>query len=282
MECANAQNRPRRRYTRLLLAFSLVGSPCLERTQTIPNSPTVFRTAVPLVHSDIRLFFPQKPTFQTDTFHQSSDDDTPGLSQDDRKFLDILSTGITITEEGSIELPLPLKSCDLPNNRIPVLMRTKTTLARLKGQPTKLQSCIESMEKNLKCGYIEKVPPEQISSPSWCLPIFAVTHPKKKKVRMVFDASARFSGTSLNDKLFQGPDLNNQLRGVLLRFRERPIAFGGDIQDMFNTFKVPVNQRKYLQFYWFEKITLTGLLVSSGRPLMCLVVIAALLLQVLV
>ena len=237
------------------LGFSLVDSPCLKRTQTIPNSPTVFRTAVPLVHSDIRLFFPQKPTLQTDAFHQSSDDDTPGLSQDDRKFLDILSTGITITEEGSIELPLPLKSCDLPSNRIPVLMRTKTTLARLKGQPTKLQSCIESMEKNLKCGYIESVPPEQISSPSWCLPIFAVTHPKKKKVRMVFDASARFSGMSLNDELFQGPDLNNQLRlrGVLLRFRERPIAFGGDIQDMFNTFKVPVNQRNYLQFNWFEE-----------------------------
>ena len=116
------------------LGFTLVGSPCLERTQTIPNSPTVFRTAVPLVHSDIRLFFPQKPTFQTDAFHQSSDDNTPGLSQDDRKFLDILSTGISITEEGSIELPLPLKSCDLPDNRIPFLMRTKTTLAHLKGQ----------------------------------------------------------------------------------------------------------------------------------------------------
>ena len=57
---------------------------------------------------------------------------------------------------------------------------------------------------------------------------------------------------SLNDALYQGPDLNNHLQGVLLRFREGPVAFASDIQDMFCHFKVPVYQRDLLRFFWFQ------------------------------
>ena len=56
---------------------------------------------------------------------------------------------------------------------------------------------------------------------------------------MVFDCSARFGGTSLNDKLLQGLDLTNRLVGVLTRFREEPIAFMGDIDAMFHHVRVP-------------------------------------------
>ena len=53
-----------------------------------------------------------------------------------------------------------------------------------------------------------------------------VYHPKKsEKIRVVFDCSAKFEGTSLNDQLMQGPDLTNSLVGVLTQFRQEPIAF---------------------------------------------------------
>ena len=87
----------------------------------------------------------------------------------------------------------------------------------------------------------------------WYLPIFCVEQPKKSKFRLVFDAAARYHGTSLNDNLLSGPDLGNQLRGVLIRFREQPIAFAADIEGMFSNFKVPAEQCDLLRFFWFKE-----------------------------
>ena len=49
--------------------------------------------------------------------------------------------------------------------------------------------------------------------------IIGVVNPKKpEKLRVVFDCAAKYKGRSLNEELLQGPDLNNTLVGVLLRF----------------------------------------------------------------
>ena len=69
----------------------------------------------------------------------------------------------------------------------------------------------------------------------WCLPHHPVFHPRKPgKVRVVFDCAAKFLGVSLNDMLLQGPDLNNNLIGVLMRFREEPVAVVADIESLFH------------------------------------------------
>lgn len=52
--------------------------------------------------------------------------------------------------------------------------------------------------------------------------------------RVVFDCAAKFVETSLNDNLLQGPDLINNLVGVLLRFRQDCIALIADIKGMFH------------------------------------------------
>ena len=77
-------------------------------------------------------------------------------------------------------------------------------------------------------------------------------HSKKpEKIRVVFDRSAQLQGMSLNSELLQGPDLTNNLVGILLRFRQDPVAVMGDVQSMFHQVRVPVEDRDFLRFLWW-------------------------------
>ncbi|KAL9958201.1 hypothetical protein ACROYT_G035182 [Oculina patagonica] len=57
-----------------------------------------------------------------------------------------------------------------------------------------------------------------------------------------------FQETSLNNELFQGPDLTNDLVGVLIRFRQEPVAVMGDVQAMFYQVRVPKADQDLLRF----------------------------------
>lgn len=48
----------------------------------------------------------------------------------------------------------------------------------------------------------------------------------------MFDCAANFLGVSLKDMLLQGPDLNNNLTGVLMRFPEEPVVVVANIESM--------------------------------------------------
>ena len=87
----------------------------------------------------------------------------------------------------------------------------------------------------------------------WYIPHHGVYHPKKpEKIRVVFDCSAEFKGETLNKYLLQGPDLTNNLVGVLFRFRQEPVAFMCDIESMFHQVGVSEEYRDLLRFLWWE------------------------------
>ena len=68
----------------------------------------------------------------------------------------------------------------------------------------------------------------------------------------MFDFSAVCDRQSLNQQLLQGPDLTNNLTGVLCRFRQERIAFMCDTQAMFHQVKVDVEHRNLLRFLWWD------------------------------
>ncbi|KAL7879005.1 hypothetical protein AOLI_G00099790 [Acnodon oligacanthus] len=110
------------------------------------------------------------------------------------------------------------------------------------------------MQETITHGDAERVPHEDIhKTPAWYIPHHGVYHPQKPgKMRVVFDCSAKFQGTSLNDHLLTGPELTNTLVGVLVHFRRGQVAVMCDIERMFHQFHVKTEDQDYLRFLWWE------------------------------
>lgn len=230
------------------IGWALVGSVCKANYRQVSSTE----------HWSLCPSVPDKPkvSIYNDSFAAHPDDELPGLSQDDVKFIHKISSNIRVNDEGNITMPLPFRQDDvkLPDNRSPVYCRMRTTLAKIKRDPNQLQQCITSMEANIKAKHIEEVPPQSNSTPGkvWYIPVFAVTHPKKGKIRIVWDSKASYKGVSLNNQLLSGPDVNTQLATVLLRFRKGEIAFTGYIESMFYAFHLEQQDRDFTRFFWWK------------------------------
>ena len=60
------------------------------------------------------------------------------------------------------------------------------------------------------------------------------TPSKPRKICVVFDCSAAYKGRFINKELLSGPDLTNQVIGVLTIFREEKIAFMADVEAVYH------------------------------------------------
>ena len=111
----------------------------------------------------------------------------------------------------------------------------------------------ETMQGYVDKGFAERLSEHDLDDNNcWYLPHNAVSHPRKaNKVRVVFDCAARYSGTSLNEQLLTGPDLLNNLFGVLTRFRKGKVTLLADIESMYHQVLVDPQDRKYLKFLWW-------------------------------
>jgi len=131
------------------------------------------------------------------------------------------------------------------------------SLGRRLGRDRELHDRYRSgIQDLLLKGFAEVVPDEEIEGKNgrtWYLPHHNVVNPNKPdKLRIVFDCAAEYAGTSLNKKVLQGPDLTNKMIGVLLKFREGPVAVMGDIEAMFHQVRVSPQHRDALRFLWWK------------------------------
>ena len=181
------------------------------------------------------------------------------MSRDDLKFMNIVEDSVVQCADGHYQVSLPLRNRNvkMPVNRSQA-ERSASYLKRKLSSDTKLRDdYVAFLEEVIRAGYAEKVPQNVLDRSDgkvWFIPHHGVYHHKKPdKIRVVFNCSAQFHGTSLNNELFQGPDLTNSLVGVLIRFRQDPVAVMGDVQSMFHQVRVPEEDRDLLRFLWWPK-----------------------------
>lgn len=203
---------------------------------------------------------PAEDKLGQDVFVRTEDDNKPALSFEDEKFLEIMQAEFQRDEQNSWIAPLPFKSPRprLPNNRAQALSRLHSLQRTLNKNPQMKEQFVAFMEKLFDNRHAEEAPPLHENEECWYLPIFGVYHPQKSgQIRVVFDSSAQEDGVSLNSVLLSGPDLNNSLLGVLLRFRKEVVALTADIQQMFYGFLVREDHRNFLRFLWHKDNDLT-------------------------
>ena len=164
--------------------------------------------------------------------------DSVGDSVEDLRALKVMKES-SVMVYGHYEVALPWRSSPpvLPNNRRLAEARLGYLKKRLEREEALLERYIETVSDYIAKGYakeVKRIPSdvsadaatkeERSNEPIWYLPHHAVLHPcKKDKVRVVFDCAARYGETSHNEQLLQGPDLTNNLVGVLTRFRQEEV-----------------------------------------------------------
>ena len=151
-------------------------------------------------------------------------------------------------------MPLPFRErpC-LPDNKQLAAVRLSHLKRKFIANESYKKDYINYMKDIIERGDAEEVRAEGTFGEKWFIPHHGVYHPKKpEKLRVVFDCSAKYKGSSLNEHLLPGPDMINSLTGVLIRFRQHHTALMCDIEKMFHQFHVSENDRDYLRFLWWK------------------------------
>lgn len=178
-----------------------------------------------------------------------------GMSVEDHQAIEIWEQSIERDNRGhySLDIPFRKQPPGLVYNRQLAEKRLQGLKKKLlRDQDLHMNYCKE-MQSLIDKGYAERV--QDCTAPqgqTWFLPHHAVFNEKKPgKLRIVFDCAAKYGDSCLNDSVMQGPDLTNSLLGVLLRFRQGPIAVMSDIEAMFHQVVVTSSQRDALRFLWW-------------------------------
>ena len=161
---------------------------------------------------------------------------------------------------GRYEVGWPWKpGHDLPDNYQLAKGRLTSLLRRLRRDTDTLGRYDDIIQKQLKAGIIEVVPQDTDSTKRHYLPHHSVSSPGSvtTKLRIVYDGSAKTNeaNSSLNDCLYRGPVLLQDLAGILLRFRLQRVAITADIEKAFLQIGLHPPDRDVTRFLWLKDAT---------------------------
>ncbi|KAL5490750.1 hypothetical protein EMCRGX_G015929, partial [Ephydatia muelleri] len=148
--------------------------------------------------------------------------------------------------------PTLLDNLNLSQRRLCNLLR------RLRQDPSLLQRYDTVIKEQIKEGIVEVVPDPwaPVVEKVHYLPHHGVIRDDKQttKLRIVYDASAKEGGPSLNDCLYAGPPFGQFIFDILVRFRLHQVALVADIEKAFLMVSVAKKDMDVLRFLWVDNI----------------------------
>jgi hypothetical protein len=180
-----------------------------------------------------------------------------GICEEEKTLYDEFASNVTF-QDGRYKVSLPWKEFHEPladNYRLSV-KRLKGLLQRLKHDPEILVEYDRTIREQLDKGIIEPVPiGKNTTDRVHYLPHHGVVRRDKSttKLRVVYDASSKASGPSLNECLYKGPKFH-QLILDLIRFRCYKVALIADVEKAFLMVAVDEKDRDVLRFIWVDDV----------------------------
>lgn len=178
--------------------------------------------------------------------------------------LSLITQGLThdpMTKRWTASYPWIKNPENLPNNFSVSLARLRSTEKRLaKRGDEYVKAYSDQIQNMVSRGVARKLTDEEMENyrgPVHYLPHHEVLKPDSKStpMRIVFNSSASYMGHSLNDYYAKGPDVLGDLFGILLRFRQKPVAIVGDISKMYNSILISELDQMTHRFLWRDMIT---------------------------
>ncbi len=131
---------------------------------------------------------------------------------------------------------------------------------KLRKNPELAEKYSQGFKEDAQKGYIRKLTAEEAAElrkkSYFFLAHFPVFHPDKpEKCRRVLDAKAkcgRNRGIAFNDMVHTGPNLLNNIPGVLIRFREGRVAVNADVKEMYSQIRVQKEDQNMQAMLWKE------------------------------
>ena len=177
-------------------------------------------------------------------------------SQEERMAMAKIEGSIQVVD-GVYQVAVPWKDDDprMPDNYKEAKQVVEGQRRSFKKKPEEFSQYNGVIQKYIRDGHAERVPDDELETEtgkSHYLIHHAVSHPRKETKRVVYNASKKFRGRSVNDMILHCPDTLERLVGILLRFRERMVGVSADIKAFFHSVMIPKEDRDFGRFIWFE------------------------------
>lgn len=176
-------------------------------------------------------------------------------SSEDVKCEEIFSKTVSRTDTGRFIVSLPFQQIepDLGNSFDIAHRRFMQVENRLIKNPSLYKQYLDFMQDYLDSGHMSTVPESESKKGLFYIPHHCVLKPDSSttKLRVVFDASCKSSsGLSLNDILFSGPKLQQDVSSILVGFRVHNVVVTADIKQMYRQILVMPEHRQYQRILW--------------------------------